>query len=107
MGLVPTSEDIDQLPLPKQDLKALFDYLDRPNPDPCTHTFVETEAFLNQRNLDKSKIIPWLQDNGAGCDCEVIFNVEETWGEIVGREFPQEDEIEPAPTPRKPWWKFW
>jgi hypothetical protein len=41
----------DLPPLSRADLKALFDHLDRPNPEPCTHTFRETAAFLKTRKL--------------------------------------------------------
>jgi hypothetical protein len=114
MGIVPDQTDIANLPLSKDELKGLFDYLDRPNPDPCTHTFKETEQYLAKTGLDKNTIIPWLQEHGAGCDCEVIFNVDADWGEIVGRTYEDEDEdeeeIESPPTQpekKKNWWQFW
>ena len=81
----------DLPPLLRADLKALFDHLDRPNPDPCTHTFKETSAFLRSRKLPLEKIIEWLQLNGAGCDCEVIFNTDAEWGEWAGRLLPEEE----------------
>jgi hypothetical protein len=81
----------DLPPLSRADLKALFDHLDQPDPDPCTHTFKETTAFLKSRKLPLEKTIEWLQFNGAGCDCEVIFNTEAEWSEWAGRE-PSDDE---------------
>jgi Protein of unknown function (DUF2695) len=82
----------DELPpLSRADLKALFDHLDRPNPDPCTHTFKEISGFLKRRKLPVEKTIQWLQLNGAGCDCEVIFNTDAEWGEWAGRVPPDED----------------
>jgi len=81
----------DLPPLSRADLKALFDYLDRPNPDPCTHTFKETTAFLNNRKLPIEATLKWLQFNGAFCDCEVIFNTDAEWGEWAGR-VPSEEE---------------
>jgi len=27
--------------------------------------------------LDEDRIIPWLEEHGGGCDCEVLANVEE------------------------------
>jgi len=65
------------IPIPKEDLKALFDWLDRPNVPPCDHTLNETIQFLTSRNLDVEKTTEWLRENGGYCDCEVIFNVEE------------------------------
>jgi hypothetical protein len=73
------------IPIPKADLKALFDYLDRPDPPACTHTLKETIEFLKSRNLDVEKTIAWCRENGGHCDCEVIFNVEENFGPLVGR----------------------
>lgn len=80
------------LPISEPDLKALFDHLDRPDPDPCTHTMRETEAFLRARGLPVESTLRWLASQGAGCDCEVIFNVDAEWGERVGREPPPDDD---------------
>lgn len=88
---LPSAPQGDLPPLGRADLKALFDYLDRPNPAPCTHTFQETSAFLTSRGLPVERTIEWLQLNGAGCDCEVIFNTDAEWGEWAGR-VPAEDE---------------
>jgi len=72
-------------PLSREQLKSLFETLDRPNPAPCTHTMKETTAFLQEHNLPVEKTIAWLHENGAGCDCEVIFNTDAEWGEWAGR----------------------
>lgn len=77
--------NIPGLPISNAALKNLFDFLDRPNPPPCTHTFKETEEFLKEGGLPVAKTIAWLKQNGAGCDCEVIFNVDAEWGEALGR----------------------
>jgi hypothetical protein len=37
---------IASIPMPQQDLRDLFDYLDRENPPPCNHTLRETKEFL-------------------------------------------------------------
>jgi hypothetical protein len=76
---------IASIPMPQQDLLALFNYLDRENPPPCDHTLRETIEFLKKRELDVERIVPWLRENGGYCDCEVIFNVDDKFGEIVGR----------------------
>jgi hypothetical protein len=72
-------------PISRRQLKSLFDYLDRPNPPACAHTFAETREFLGTQGLPAEQMIDWLQTNGAGCDCEVILNVEADWGEYAGR----------------------
>ena len=87
---LPAPPHDDLPPLTRGDLKALFDHLDRPNPVPCTHTFKETTAFLKAQKLPLEPTVEWLQSNGAGCDCEVIFNTDAEWGEWAGRLPPEE-----------------
>ena len=82
----------DLPPIKKEELRELFDFLDRPNPAPCTHTFQETASFLQKKKLPVATTLQWLQENGAGCDCEVIFNVDAQWGEWTGRGLSTEDE---------------
>ena len=81
----------DLPPIGRSDVKTLFDYLDRANPPLCTHTMKETTAFLQQRRLPVAETLEWLHENGAGCDCEVIFNVDAEWGEWAGRILEEED----------------
>ena len=73
------------LPLPKEDLKELFDYLDRPNPPPCDHTLKDTISFLEKKKLDVQRIVPWLKEHGGYCDCEVIYNVDDKFADLIGR----------------------
>jgi hypothetical protein len=40
---------------------------------------------LKKRGLEVERIVPWLREYGGYCDCEVIYNVDDTFGEIVGR----------------------
>jgi hypothetical protein len=75
----------DLPPISRADLKALFDYLDRQNPEPCTNTLKETAQFLHGRGLNSRPMLEWLGRNGAGCDCEVIYNVEQAWAAYSGR----------------------
>lgn len=89
---LPSPPHDDLPPLKREELKALFDALDRPNPDPCTHTMKETKDFLEKNQLPVEETITWLHENGAGCDCEVIFNTDAEWGEWAGREWDDEDE---------------
>ena len=75
----------DGLPLSKSEIKALFDYVNvRLEADDCDHTLRHTLAFLSERHLPARPVVVWLQEYGGFCDCEVIANVEETWGERVG-----------------------
>jgi hypothetical protein len=76
---------VDSIPMPQQDLRDLLDYLGRENPPPCDHTLRETVGFLQKRGLDVNRVVAWLREYGGYCDCEVIFNVDDKFGEIVGR----------------------
>ena len=75
---------IESIPIPHADLRALFDFLDREDAPPCDHTLRETILFLQERKLDVERVVRWLHQYGGYCDCEVIFNVDDTFGEIVG-----------------------
>ncbi|MDP6543752.1 MAG: DUF2695 domain-containing protein [Phycisphaerae bacterium] len=75
---------IEPPPISSDHIKSLFDYLDRPNPTPCGHTHKETIEFLKENGLPVVPTIAWLEANGGYCDCEIIYNVTDTWGEKVG-----------------------
>ena len=75
---------IASIPISINDLRDLFDHLDRGN-FKCDHTLRETTSFLQKRGIDVESVIPWLHEYGGFCDCEVIYNVDEKFGEIVGR----------------------
>ena len=67
-----------------EQLRELFDWLNKPNPSPCTHTFLETTQFLSKHSIPTKPALKWLSHNGAGCDCEVIFNVANDWQDTIG-----------------------
>lgn len=70
------------LPMKKNLFYELFDYLnDKSETVKCKHNFSLTNEFLKDKNVDIEKVLEFLQVNGAGCDCEVIFNVEEKFEE--------------------------
>lgn len=72
------------IPMTIDDLKDLLTHLDREDVPDCDHTLKEATEFLIKRNLNPDKIIPWLNEHGGYCDCEVIYNVYEDVGDIVG-----------------------
>ncbi|MBN2579778.1 MAG: DUF2695 domain-containing protein [Pirellulales bacterium] len=74
---------LDSIPMSHADLRDLFALLDREDASPCDHTLRETIEFLEKRKLDVDKIVPWLQEHGGYCDCEVIYNVESEFGELI------------------------
>jgi len=68
------------LPLPDDQLRALFDMLDGELPTRgCDQTRGLTQGFLEQRGLPLEAVLSWLDDNGGFCDCEILANVEERW----------------------------
>jgi hypothetical protein len=73
------------IPLPRADLKDLFDLLDSEDLE-CDHTLRLTTKFLQERHLGVDRVVAWLREHGGFCDCEVIYHVEEAFGEFVGRE---------------------
>jgi len=75
---------IASIPISHKDLRDLFDHLDRGGVE-CDHTLRETTEFLQKRGLDVDRVVAWLREYGGYCDCEVIYNVDEKFGEIVGR----------------------
>lgn len=77
---------VDSIPMLRTDLQALFNFLGRGSTPPCDHTLRETTQFLQQRRLNVERILPWLHENGGYCDCEVICNVEDKFGEIFGQQ---------------------
>lgn len=66
------------LPMEKQMFLDLFDHLDRSLADDCRHDMTLTRDFLIEKGISSpDTIIDWLNEKGAFCDCEVLFNVEE------------------------------
>jgi hypothetical protein len=76
---------VASIPIPHSDLKELFDFLDRENAPPCDHTLLETMQFLERKKISPERVVPWLREHGGYCDCEVIYNVDDKFGSIVGR----------------------
>jgi len=75
---------LSSIPIPHQDLLDLFDQLERSG-FACNHTLSETKAFLQGRNLASEKVYAWLRENGGYCDCEVLANVDDKYGELLGK----------------------
>ena len=73
------------LPIPLPELKGLLDHLDE-TAHTCDHTFYETTKFLVERGVDPARVLPWLQEHGGYCDCEVLANVESDLDELLRRE---------------------
>jgi len=69
-----------RMPISRADLKRLFDHLEAALASGCDHTLRFTRQFLASRQLPEAIITPWLSEYGGFCDCEVLANVEERWG---------------------------
>ena len=74
----------DSLPMDEEVFWELFDYLDErlEEQDGCDHSLSLTRAFLETKDVDVESILDWIVDNGGGCDCEVLYNVEERFEEF-------------------------
>ena len=73
----------DSLPMDEEVFWELFDYLDEhlEEQDGCNHSLSLTRAFLETKGVEVERILEWIVDNGGGCDCEVLYNVEERFEE--------------------------
>ena len=66
------------LPMSAELFRELFDYLDEKLSDEdCRHDLHLTESFLTEQGCDVVAVLQWLEENGGGCDCEVLANLEE------------------------------
>lgn len=73
------------MPLSKEELQGLVEYLDSEEASGCDHTAKKTLSYLRSRSLDPERIVPWLRSLGGYCDCEVLANVEQQFEKILGK----------------------
>lgn len=81
---------LESLPMEISNLKDLLSHLNKDPAPPCNHTHQETVEFLKSRNIDTTAVIPWLREHGGFCDCEVIYNVYDAVGDLVGWHLDEE-----------------
>ncbi len=75
---------VAQMPLSKNDLANLFNYLDEKLGDEsCDHSLRLTQAYIESKGLPFEKVKVWLAQYGGYCDCEVLANVEEEFKGII------------------------
>jgi Protein of unknown function (DUF2695) len=67
------------LPLPIPELDAMFQMLSSElETRHCDHSRRLTRVWLESRGHDVQTVFAWLERHGGFCDCEVLFNVEDT-----------------------------
>ena len=76
---------VASMPLAAEELRGLFEYLESVETSGCDHTAKKTLRYLRSRSLDAERIVPWLQELGGYCDCEVLANVEQQFEKIPGK----------------------
>ncbi|WP_425618270.1 DUF2695 domain-containing protein [Anatilimnocola sp. NA78] len=69
-----------KLPLPDEQMQAMFDMLDWALPDRgCDHTLRMVREWAEEAGLSFDAVAAWCLENGGNCDCEVLANCEECW----------------------------
>ena len=66
---------LDSIPIPNQQFRSLFDYLENEGVDQCDHTLRITTKFLQLNECNVETVLTWLREHGGYCDCEVLANV--------------------------------
>lgn len=78
---------LESLPVEKQQLEDLFDYLHvQLAKAQCDHTLGHSMRFMMTRLMPFPKVTGWLNDNGGYCDCKVLENIETEWLKVFGTE---------------------
>lgn len=73
-----------KLPLPNEQLQALFEMLDVELPrQGCDHTLRLTRAWLAASELPVEPVVAWLEENGGFCDCQAMANAEQAWRDAI------------------------
>lgn len=71
-----TQKFVAPISMSRENFRALFHYLDK-HGDYYRHDFSLTRRLLVEHGLPVAEVLDWLPENGVGCDCEVLLNVEE------------------------------
>ncbi len=74
-----------KLPLPVEQMQALFHMLDAELPRRgCDHALRLVREWCDRRAVPFGPVDAWLLDNGGCCDCEALANAEQASQEAVG-----------------------
>ena len=72
-------------PLAVEQLRDLFDSVGTAvDEQGCDESLRFTMRWLTDHALDPASVVPWLQENGGWCDCEVVANAEQAAAEALG-----------------------
>ncbi len=68
---------LNSCPIPVENLNGLFEFLESKLVDSeCKDRFTIAFEYLDTRGLMKEAFVDWSLENGGGCDCEILFNIE-------------------------------
>ena len=71
-------EFIESLPIEKELIIELFDYLDNElEKQNCNDDYKIAKSFFQIKGMNNEKIYEWFKKNGGYCDCEILYNIEE------------------------------
>ena len=72
------------LPVPAAMMKALFKHIDmRLSSSECDNSLRYAKEFIRANGLPEEALVVWLENADGYCDCEAIFNAEETLEEAI------------------------
>ena len=73
------ADAIAAMPLKPQRLRQLINYVDGSlyQAGGCDSTLMFTRCFLESERFDVETVVEWLRNNGGGCDCEVVANLDD------------------------------
>ena len=70
-------EFIESLPIEKELIIELFDYLDYElGKQNCDNDYKIAISFFKKKGIKNDKIFQWFKENGGYCDCEILSNIE-------------------------------
>ena len=79
------SSFLNRMPVSPVAALALFNAVDEALQEHgCSSDFRLTQAYADEAGIVSASMLAWLKEAGAGCDCEVIANVEPAVEEALG-----------------------
>lgn len=73
------------LSVSREIFKSIFDFINKHLlENEWDNTLKLTRKFLEENQITNTdEVISWLQNNGGYCDCEVLYNVEEQFDNVI------------------------